>query len=121
MVEGQTPFLLSRRVLQEIKAILDMENMTITSAKHGLKKMPLKRAANRHMLLSICPETSEFEPEPAEQLSAEVSPSIKNEPNTETAEPPAQTPLGTKLSQNQKSKKSQCETRRAFQHVVKNT
>ena len=55
LVPGQTPFLLSRRVLEGMGASLDLGRMTITSEKHGMQSQPLQQAANGHLILPLYP------------------------------------------------------------------
>lgn len=73
VVPGQTPFLLSRRVLENMEAVIDMGKLTITSAKHQMDNEPLGRSSNGHLLISICPGPQEFEVQQCE----------KDEPNTD--------------------------------------
>ena len=72
VVEGPTPFLLSRRVLEGMEATLDMGKGTITSKKHNMVNFPLKRASNGHFLLPFCEIPSEFQPDVSKR-SADVS------------------------------------------------
>ena len=41
VIPGVTPFLLSRRVLEAMEAIIALKNRTISSKKHGLDCAPL--------------------------------------------------------------------------------
>ena len=142
VVNGPTPFLLSRRVLEGMEANLDMGKGTISSTKHGMKDVPLKRAANGHFLLPFCDEPSEFEPTyPPSSKSADVdiydatdgSPDVvsmsesetvgsesavpSNEPNDKAAED------ATTSSSMERRDKPPCRRTRkqVLQHVVKNT
>ena len=65
VIEGRTPFLLSRRVLEGMQATLDLGAGTISSEKHHMSAVPLKRAANGHLLLPICEFPSEYQAEEA--------------------------------------------------------
>ena len=74
--------LLSRRVLENMQAVIDLGKQTITSAKHGMHDEPLSRSSNGHMLIAICPNQSELEVQQCETT---------NEPNesaTSTSECP---------------------------------
>ncbi|CAL1138301.1 unnamed protein product [Cladocopium goreaui] len=53
LVPGQTPFLLSRRVLEGMKACIDLGNKSITSEPHGMFNTPLRQAANGHFLMPL--------------------------------------------------------------------
>ncbi|CAE7253172.1 RE1 [Symbiodinium sp. CCMP2592] len=55
LVDGQAPFLLSRRVLQNMEATIDMGKCTLTSHKHGIFNEPLSQASNGHLLLPLVP------------------------------------------------------------------
>ncbi|CAJ1420708.1 unnamed protein product [Effrenium voratum] len=56
VIPGKTPFLLSRKVLQGMEATLDMGNLTITSKKHGMIRVPLQQAANGHLMMPLLDE-----------------------------------------------------------------
>lgn len=55
-----------------MQATLDMGKGTITSTKHSMKDVPLKRASNGHFLLPFCEAPSEFQPVDP-KLSTDVS------------------------------------------------
>ena len=69
VVEGPTPFLLSRRVLEGMEETLDMGKGTITSKKHGMVNFPFKRASNGHFLLPFYEIPSEFQPDVSVRVS----------------------------------------------------
>ena len=87
VVEGDTPFLLSRQVLESMEAIIDTGKGTITSRKHKMFKVPLRRASNGHFLLPLHPEISELEVQhvsPATDYIDDVKDEVeKYEPNEE--------------------------------------
>ncbi|CAE7223028.1 RE1 [Symbiodinium sp. CCMP2592] len=56
VIPGETPFLLSRKVLEGMQATLDLGAMTLTSEKHGMIGQPLAQASNGHLLLPLVPE-----------------------------------------------------------------
>ena len=87
VVPGQTPFLMSRRVLEGIKACLDLGKKTISSIPHNMKDVPLRQAANGNFLMPLCDLPDELdvqnvgETEP-QSLSVDVgSDGSINEPN----------------------------------------
>ena len=61
VIPGVTPFLLSRRVLEAMEAIIDLKNRTISSKKHGLDCAPLRQASNGHLLLPLCEPPHDLE------------------------------------------------------------
>ena len=126
-VPGAAPFLMSRRVLEGMKAKLDLEHLTITSEKHGLKDVPLRQAANGHLLMPIVQLPSELSPctAPKNVSSLVVLEEVEeeeHEPNAQSPEhfavacedPPVTPPSHPK-------KITTSDRRRALQHVVKNT
>jgi len=140
VVNGPTPFLLSRRVLEGMEANLDMGKGTISSAKHGVKDVPLKHAANGHFLLPFCDEPSEFEPTcPRSEQSAGVaitdaddgSPDVVPVSESETAGSESAVPSNepndaanaTTSSSMERRDKPPCRRtkKQVLQHVVKNT
>ncbi|CAL1152848.1 unnamed protein product [Cladocopium goreaui] len=142
VVNGPTPFLLSRRVLEGMEANLDMGKGTISSTKHGMKDVPLKRAANGHFLLPFCDEPSEFEPTcPPSCKSADVaitdatdgSPDVVSVSESETAGSESAVPSNepndkaaedaTTSSSMERRDKPPCRRtkKQVLQHVVKNT
>ncbi|CAE7551398.1 RE1 [Symbiodinium necroappetens] len=60
LVEGEAPFLLSRKVLQSMEATIDLGKCTLSSEKHGLKNEPLAQASNGHLLMPLVP-TEDYE------------------------------------------------------------
>lgn len=127
VIPGQTPFLLSRRVLESMGAVIDLSNHSVTSAKHGMHGVPLRQASNGHLLLPICEIPEELQLNACEE---------ENEPNmSEFSEkalpssstlPIAQTEVQEDRScQKPHSKKHDritlCDRRKAFQTIVKNT
>eukprot|EP00435_Cladocopium_sp_Y103_P059192 s521_g21.t1 len=50
VIPGVTPFLLSRRVVEAMEAVLDLQHHTMTSEKHDLHQTPLRQASNGHLL-----------------------------------------------------------------------
>ena len=140
VVNGPTPFLLSRRVLEGMEANLDMGKGTISSAKHGVKDVPWKHAANGHFLLPFCDEPSEFEPTcPRSEQSAGVaitdaddgSPDVVPVSESETAGSESAVPSNepndaanaTTSSSMERRDKPPCRRtkKQVLQHVVKNT
>ena len=99
VVEGPTPFLLSRRVLEGMEATLNLGNATISSKKHGMVDVPLKRAANGHLLLPFCEVPTDFqlcsEPPTADISIADAgdipgeATSVSSVDDDETPQPPA--------------------------------
>ena len=125
VVDGNTPFLLSRKVLEAMQATLDLGKRTITSRVHGMHEVPLKQSSNGHFLLQLCPESCEYETEYAVEhnQSASGDDQVEDEPNensqtNDELEVP-QDPSGA--VQDSADKRSPCQLRRAFQHIVKNT
>ena len=124
VVPGMTPFLLSRRVLEGMEAVLDLHHRTITCKKHGMDQVPLRQASNGHFLLPLCAidgeldvaqcedtnEPNQDDPPPANHLADEVEVPCnlpcKDKPSRTRSQPVKITPLDQK---------------RAFQTVVKNT
>eukprot|EP00435_Cladocopium_sp_Y103_P061651 s680_g23.t1 len=94
-----TPFLLSRRVLEGMEATLNVGNATRSSKKHGMVDVPLKRAANGHLLLPFCEVPTDFqlcsEPPSADISIADAgdmpgeSSSVSSVDDDETPQPPA--------------------------------
>ena len=62
LIPGKTPFLVSRRVLEGMGAVLNLGKRTITSEKHGYHDTPLMQAANGHLLLPLVAPSSEWSP-----------------------------------------------------------
>ncbi|CAE7752069.1 GIP [Symbiodinium sp. CCMP2456] len=60
LVEGEAPFLLSRKVLQSMEATIDLGKCTLSSENHGLKNEPLAQASNGHLLMPLVP-TEDYE------------------------------------------------------------
>ena len=84
VVDGDTPFLLSRQVLESMGAVIDTGNATLTSVKHGMHEAPLRRASNGHFLLPLHPEVSELDVQQvsiAHDVPQEMSEHNQNEPN----------------------------------------
>ena len=129
VVPGSAPFLLSRRVLEGMQATLDLGRMTITSPKHGMQDVPLKQAANGHLLLSLVPQVAEWE--------TVLNDSNTNEPNPHEAQAMDRQSISVDLEHHQdlrgqdtnknsvlsapKMEPTPCDTRRAFQTVCKHT
>ena len=122
VIPGVTPFLLSRRVLEAMEAILDMKNHTITTAKHGFQDEPLRQASNGHLLLPLYMPKLDLEIDQCDHQNT-------NEPNVEV--PPKVEPAEPKDHQSQKFQTHVCspkcnhdsplDKKRAFQKIVKNT
>ena len=115
VVPGMTPFLLSRRVLEGMEAVLDLHHRTITSKKHGMDKVPLRQASNGHFLLPLCAmndeldiaqcdtnEPNEIDPQPAipvantEDDVVLCSLPCKDKPSETRSQPAKITPLDRK-------------------------
>lgn len=97
VVPGNAPFLLSRRVLEAMEAQLDLSTLTLSSNRHGMHKVPLRQAANGHLLLNLCEPAPEVNLQPEQPSSSMSSPDhpeaghedcheceteLSNEPNT---------------------------------------
>ena len=129
VVPGSAPFLLSRRVLEGMQATLDLGRMTITSSKHGMQDVPLKQAANGHLLLSLVPQVAEWE--------TVLNDSNEYEPNPHEAQAMDRESISADLEHHQdlrgqdmtksnvssvpKMEPTPCDFRRAFQTVCKHT
>ena len=59
VVPGETPFLLPRKVLEGMKATLDLGSVAMSSEKHGIQNMKLGQAANGHLLMPLLPDDNE--------------------------------------------------------------
>ena len=121
-IPGDTPFLLSRRVLEGMKASIDLGNMTITSEKHGMHQEPLRQATNGHLLLPLCDvhvvsvNQKLVDPEPA--ASECVREGESNTGRDVTSQPgKPRSPSRRETAQ----KPSTSDRRRALQHIAKNT
>ena len=127
VIPGQTPFLLSRRVLESMGAVIDLSNHSVTSVKHGMNGVPLRQASNGHLLLPICelPEelqlnACEDENEPnTSELSVKGMASSSTLPEATAEVPEDSSCLETKGSKAVKI--TLCDRRKAFQTIVKNT
>ena len=127
VIPGQTPFLLSRRVLESMGAVIDLSNHSVTSVKHGMNGVPLRQASNGHLLLPICelPEelqlnACEDENEPnTSELSVKGMASTSTLPEATAEVPEDSSCLETKGSKAVKI--TLCDRRKAFQTIVKNT
>ena len=62
VIAGATPFLLSRRGLEGMGAVLDLGSMTISSAKHKMFNQRLPQASHGHLLLPLCPPAARDRP-----------------------------------------------------------
>ena len=134
VIEGVAPFLLSRRVLEGMGAVLDLGSMTITSQKHNMINQSLPQAStNGHLLLPSCPMPKELdvaqcetsnesnEPNQNSDLWSSNATCAKSQPKDSPAEPvespkPVTTP---KFKKNPKITPN--DKRKAFQTMVKNT
>ena len=142
IIPGVTPFLLSRRVLEAMEAILDLRHHTITSVKHDMHQMPLRQASNGHLLMPLCPIENDLEiaqcslqPCPMHSISQDkhscvddvgketpkednlsmvVNPSVSPSDLVDNDKPPKSNPKKV-------SKTSPLDKKRAFQTIVKNT
>eukprot|EP00435_Cladocopium_sp_Y103_P025552 s3203_g6.t1 len=133
VIAGATPFLLSRRVLEGMGAVLDLGSMTITSEKHKMFNQRLPQASNGHLLLPLCPPADELEIAQCDDNE------IENEPNCAKASEGAPDqwstnatcattqndslplPASTSNTKKKNPKNTVLDKRRAFQTVVKNT
>ena len=143
VVPGQTPFLLSRRVLEGMKAKLDLGQKSITSEHHGMFNVPLRQAANGHFLMPLYEIPNDFHVEESQlaesMIRADAQPcQPEYEPNDAEA---AETPTPSEPLQSPGPSEDQCvveikrdkgkptkngkittgDRRRAFQHIAKNT
>ena len=145
LVPGSTPFLLSRRVLENMQAVIDLGKQTITSQKHGMHEESLCRSANGHMLIAICPNQSELEDQQCEtnepnesatstsecadavSSSSESCPDVSAPPSSLRAEPGTEPSVAKQDHVSQKPvapgkpKITTADRRRAFQTILKNT
>ena len=137
VIDGQAPFLLSRRVLEAMGAVLNLASLTFTSTKHGMHDVPLRQATNGHILLPLLEPQVEY----AVLVDrAEEPPSDdNNEPNTKLPAPalqkpstdpcatwPIDAPQKPSIVSRAREKKTDnkittTDRRRAMQHIVKNT
>ena len=119
VIPGVTPFLLSRRVLEAMEAIIDLKNRTISSKKHGLDCAPLRQASNGHLLLPLC--------EPPHDLEiGQCDHTEMNEPNPNAAASAVVSNAKDSESQGHTCSKSckhntPLDKKRDFQTIVKNT
>ena len=133
VIAGATPFLLSRRVLEGMGAVLDLGSMTITSEKHQMFNQRLPQASNGHLLLPLCPPANELEIAQCDEKEIENEPNCANPPQGATDQwstsatcatsqkdclPVPETKSNT-IKRNPKN--TVLDKRRAFQTVVKNT
>jgi hypothetical protein len=145
VIPGQTPFLMSRRVLEGMQACLDLGKKTITSVPHDMHEVPLRQAANGHFVLPLYEAQPDFQAAENDQMVVDdVAPGEEeehqnNEPNDDDVSsnepletelpPPSHSPEdhgSTKVQNNLKGiskpgRISNGDRRRAFQHVAKNT
>ncbi|CAL1126693.1 unnamed protein product [Cladocopium goreaui] len=78
VIHGQTPFLISRRVLEGMQACLDLGQKTITSVPHNMHGVPLKQASNGHFVLPLFDESKRRDAVPTQPKM--------NEPNDDDAD-----------------------------------
>ena len=144
VIPGQTPFLMSRCVLEGMQACLDLGKKTITSVPHDMHDVPLRQAANGHFVLPLYEAQPDFQAAENDQMVVDdVAPEEEehqnNEPNDDDVSsnepletelpPPSHSPEdhgSTKVQNNLKGiskpgRISNGDRRRAFQHVAKNT
>lgn len=138
VINGQAPFLLSRRVLEAMGAVLNLASLTFTSSKHGMHDVPLRQATNGHILLPLlepqveyavlvdqdeeppsddCNEPDTKLPAPASMRPPDDRPSVSWQSEVEQA------PSSVSRNQHRKNvnKITTTDRRRAMQHIVKNT
>ena len=141
IIPGVTPFLLSRRVLEAMEAILDLQHHTITSAKHEMHQVPLRQASNDHLLMPLCPTETDLEVaqcslqscpmDPMSQdhrlCTSEVNNEVPDNDSQSMVVNPSEGPIIPEVdrhhrhSQKTVSKTSPLDRKRAFQTIVKNT
>ena len=148
VIPGQTPFLISRRVLEGMQACLDLGRKTITSVPHNMHGVPLKQASNGHFVLPLFdeskrrdvvptqPNVNEPNDDDSDESVLEVSPPMpppehqpKDHGSTKVqflesaaAKSPQKGKMGTKQnSKHDNGPPSTVDRRRAFQHIAKNT
>ena len=143
IIPGVTPFLLSRRVLEAMEAILDLRHHTITSVKHGMHQMPLRQASNGHLLMPLCPIDDDLEvaqcslePCPMHPVSQDhhscvdgVDKEIPEEDNLSMVVNPTEVPDKTEVDKDRPLKSrakpvqevTLLDKKGAFQTIVKNT
>ena len=61
VIPGQTPFLMSRRVLEGMQACLDLGKKTVTSVPHDMHAVPLRQAANGPFVLPLYEAKPDFQ------------------------------------------------------------
>ena len=129
-VEGEAPFLLSRRVLEGMQASIDLGRCTLTSVKHGIHDEPLAQASNGHLLLPLLPpedfqELMQVQDSAEEQESDSVEPEPGAKPTAVRIEiPPARAqPAATERDAPEEvaSHKASLDSRRHFQTIMKHT
>ena len=141
VIPGQTPFLLSRRVLEGMDASLHIGRKTITSEPHNMYEVQLRQAANGHLLLPLFEVKPEFRPDvPSTGSHEQAVLPTEHEPNEDDSAVSCQSledevpvPVhspedhgSTKVRSKTKSPRkpgppSTTDRRKAFQHIVKNT
>ena len=137
VTDGQAPFLLSRRVLEAMGAVLNLAALTFTSIKHGMQEVPLRQATNGHILLPLLEPQVEYavivddgsEPpseeyhEPDPMLPAPASQSLPIDPpvSCQTEEKSMKNPTASSRDRSVNQRVSSTDRRRAMQHIVKNT
>ena len=148
VIPGQTPFLISRRVLEGMQACLDLGRKTITSVPHNMHGVPLKQASNGHFVLPLFdeskrrdvvptqPNVNEPNDDDSDESVLEVSPPMpppehqpKDHGSTKVqflesaaAKSPQKGKMGTEQnSKHDNGPPSTVDRRRAFQHIAKNT
>ena len=122
VIQGSAPFLLSRRVLEGMKAQLDMGRHTITSDKHELYDVPLRQASNGHLLLPLVTQEPDLTIDHEECAQAEHYIET-NEPNPcpEHSTSPLHSQDQGPISSCSPKKVTTSDRRRTLQHIVKNT
>ena len=140
LVPGQTPFLLSRRVLEGMKACIDLGNKSITSEPHGMHNTPLRQAANGHFLMPLYEIPEDLHVEESQLAETMIRADVclhHHEPNEDADPANSPTPsepmicpgstedqcversMGNKGRVPRNGKITTGDRRRAFQHIAK--
>ena len=137
VIDGHAPFLLSRRVLEAMGAVLNLAALTFTSIKHGMQEVPLRQATNGHILLPLLEPQVEYavvahdgseapsdeihEPDP--MLPAPADQGLPTDPpvSCQTEDRPRNKQNVSFRGKSASQRVSTTDRRRAMQHIVKNT
>lgn len=126
VIPGQTPFLLSRRVLESMGAVLNMQNLTLTSEKHGMRDEVLRQASNGHLLLPLCSPCPDLEvaaccATPDDEPNQEASMTTEDHSAKSSTMHAKQETCSHGRNKNNTKVRTPLDNKRSFQTVVKNT